>query len=96
MLHRGNLFLEYVRIPKDDNPPTSIVGYLTTQDRRFLQWENTPISAKRSPGKTEQETCDKLAELDTNIKSSAFAAAGSTTVEQRFVQWRDIYKASPT
>ena len=44
-------------------------------------------------GKIEQEACDKLVELITSLKNTP--AAGSTTVDQWFVQWRDTYKAPP-
>lgn len=50
------------------------------------------ITQKILEGKTEQEACDKLAELITSLKNTPYAAAGSTTVDQWFVQWRDTYK----
>ena len=50
---------------------------------------------KTALGKTKQEACDKLAELITRFKNTPYAAAGSTTVDQWFVQWRDTYKAPP-
>ena len=45
-------------------------------------------------GKTEQEACDKLADLITTLKQGDLALAGSNlTVDQWFAQWRDTYKA---
>ena len=61
-----------------------------TYIRKTVTWQNRRYEVR---GKTEQEACDKLAELITSLKNTPYAAAGSTTVDQWFVQWRDTYKA---
>ena len=61
-----------------------------TYIRKTITWQNRRYEVR---GKTEQEACDKLAELITSLKNTPYAAAGSTTVDQWFVQWRDTYKA---
>ena len=49
----------------------------------------------RCGGKTEQEACDKLADLITTLKQGDLALAGSNlTVDQWFAQWRDTYKGA--
>ena len=57
--------------------------------RKTVTWQNRRYEVR---GKTEQEACDKLAELITSLKNIPYAAAGSTTVDQGDVQWRDTYK----
>ena len=46
----------------------------------------------RGPGKTEQEACDKLAQLIASLQRGE-QTAESLTVDQWFTQWRDTYKA---
>ena len=61
-----------------------------TYIRKTITWQNRRYEVR---GKTEQEACDKRVELITSLKNTPYAAAGSTTVDQWFVQWRDTYKA---
>ena len=58
--------------------------------RKTITWQNRRYEVR---GKTEQEACDKLAELITSLKNAPYATGGSTTVDRWFVQWRDTYKA---
>lgn len=61
-----------------------------TYIRKTVTWKNRRYEVR---GKTEQEACNKLAELITSLNRSDFAAGGDLTVDQWFVQWRDTYKA---
>ena len=53
-----------------------------TYIRKTVTWQNRRYEVR---GKTEQEACDKLAELITSL--APYAAAGSTTADQWFIQW---------
>ena len=61
-----------------------------TYIRKTVTWQNRRYEVR---GKTEQEACDKLAELITSLKNAPYATGGSTTMGQWFVQWRETYKA---
>ena len=59
--------------------------------RKTVTWNHHRYEVR---GKTEQEACDKLADLITTLKQGDLALAGSNlTVDQWFAQWRDTYKA---
>ena len=61
--------------------------------RKTVTWNHHRYEVR---GKTEQEACDKLADLITTLKQGDLALAGSNlTVDQWFAQWRDTYRASP-
>lgn len=55
--------------------------------RKTVTWNHHRYEVR---GKTEQEACDKLADLITTLKQGDLALAGSNlTVDQWFAQWRD-------
>lgn len=58
--------------------------------RKTITWQNRRYEVR---GKTEQEACNKLAELIHSLNQDALATGGATTVDQWFLQWRDTYKA---
>ena len=49
-----------------------------TYIRKTITWENRRYEVR---GKTEQEACDKLAELVASLNRGEFATSGNTTVE---------------
>ncbi|MEI3312412.1 MAG: hypothetical protein V8R78_11735 [Evtepia gabavorous] len=61
-----------------------------TYIRKTITWENRRYEVR---GKTEQEACDKLAELVASLNRGEFATSGNTTVDQWFLQWKETYKA---
>lgn len=58
--------------------------------RKTITWENRRYEVR---GKTEQEACEKLAELVNSLKRGEFATSGNTTVDQWFLQWKETYKS---
>lgn len=46
-----------------------------TYIRKTVTWQNRRYEVR---GKTEQEVCDKLAELITSLKNAPYATGGST------------------
>lgn len=60
-----------------------------TYIRKTITWDSRRYEVR---GKTEQEACEKLADLVVSLKRGEFAASGQTTVEQWFQQWMQTYK----
>lgn len=60
-----------------------------TYIRKTITWDSRRYEVR---GKTEQEACEKLADLVISLKRGEFAASGQTTVEQWFQQWMQTYK----
>ncbi len=60
-----------------------------TYIRKTITWDSRRYEVR---GKTEQEACEKLAELVVSLKRGEFAASGQTTVDQWFQQWKQTYK----
>lgn len=61
-----------------------------TYIRKTLTWEGRRYEVR---GKTEQEACDKLSELLSDLRQREFSTNGETTVDQWFLQWLETYKA---
>ena len=57
--------------------------------RKTITWDHRRYEVR---GKTEQEACDKLAQLIASLQRGE-QTAESLTVDQWFTQWRDTYKA---
>ena len=60
-----------------------------TYIRKTITWDSRRYEVR---GKTEQEACEKLADLVVSLKRGEFATSGQTTVEQWFQQWMQTYK----
>lgn len=60
-----------------------------TYIRKTITWEGRRYEVR---GKTEQEACEKLAELITALKQGELAISGDTTVDQWYLQWKATYK----
>ena len=60
-----------------------------TYIRKTITWDSRRYEVR---GKTEQEACEKLAELIVSLKRGEFAASSQTTVDQWFQQWKQTYK----
>lgn len=63
-----------------------------TYIRKTITWENRRYEVR---GKTEQEACDKLAELVASLNRGEFATSGNTTVDNGFSNGRRHTKPLP-
>ena len=57
-----------------------------TYIRKTITWENRRYEVR---GKTEQEACDKLAELVASLNRGEFATSGNTTVDRWLSNWKE-------